>query len=118
MKRHVDDAESRASAGPLFDLAEQRAVVGMTRAVDKAERVQFGWRDNALEAVRLFARTHTTFLAEDVLREFPAPSDADARCMGAVMREAARAGYVVADGFALAASSNRSPKTKWRSLIR
>lgn len=111
MKRHA------ASAGPLFDFAEARAVVGMTRAAEKAERREPGWRANAVEAVRLYAATHRHFMAEDVLRVFPAPEEADARAFGAVMREAARLGFIVADGFAPAATSNGSPKVRWKSLI-
>jgi hypothetical protein len=105
------------SAGPLFDLAEARAVAGMERAAGKAERKQFGWRANAVEAVRLYATTHAHFMAEDVLRVFPAPDDADARAFGAVMRDAAKAGFIVADGFAPAMTSNRSPKVRWASRV-
>lgn len=115
-RRHVDEAESRASAGPLFEAAEKRAVQGMTRAAHKAERVMEGWRANAVEAVRLYARTHETFLAEDVRAIMPEPDRADGRAWGAVMRDAVRAGYIEA-GYATRDKWG-SWKTLWRSLVR
>lgn len=118
MRRHAP--EDHDTLPPLFAHAEKvaaanRAEVGMARAAGRAERVRPGWHADALAAVRLHAETHAHFLAEDV--DAPVPSEADPRAFGAVMREAVRAGICVADGAAPANSSNRSLKTRWRSLI-
>lgn len=45
------------------------------------------------------------------------PAEADRRASGSIMKEAARRGWIRSDGFAPAASSNGSAKTRWRSLI-
>lgn len=109
--------ETAADAGPLFDrsAAWNRAEVSMARASSRAERLQDGWRASALEAVRAWAADHAHFLAEDVPHQLP--SGADGRAWGAVMRDAVQAGLVTRDGYAPAQTSNRSPKTRWRSLI-
>jgi len=108
------------SPGPLFDHAaardaRARADVGMARASGKAERIESGWRELALNAVYLHALHAQHFLAEDV--DAPIPQGADPRAFGAVMQEAKRKGWIVADGAAPANSSNRSFKVRWRSLI-
>ena len=112
--------EERDDLPPLFAYAQReaavnRAEVGMTRAADRASRIHYGWRAEALEAVRRHAERHTHFLCEDVT--YALPENADGRAWGAIMRDAVRAGFVVADGAAPANSSNRSFKTRWRSLI-
>ncbi len=103
---------------PLFDSIESaraRADVGMERASSHAEHVEPGWRQSALEAVRSYARGHDRFLAENV--PIAVPSEADPRAVGAVFREAQRRGWIRADGFAPANSSNRSAKVRWLSLL-
>lgn len=111
MKRRGDDAEDRGDAGPLF-AAHARAQL----AIEKAERVEPGWRANAVEAVRLFARTHSKFLAEEVRASFCTPDEADARSWGPVLKDAERLGYIAA-GDAVRDQWG-SWKTLWRSLIR
>lgn len=118
MKRHAP--EERDELPPLFAHAEKvaaanRAEVGMNRAADRASRIYFGWRAEALDAVRRHAKANTHFLCEDV--QYALPENADGRAWGAVMRDAVREGICVADGAAPANSSNRSFKTRWRSLI-
>jgi hypothetical protein len=103
---------------PLLDAIEQAEAVraGQLRAesaASHAERVAPGWREQALDAVRLHATRHERFLAEHVA--LPVPSTADRRAMGAIMPEAARRGWIKRDGFAL--DSYGSPKSSWRSLI-
>jgi hypothetical protein len=120
-RRH--SPEERTVEPPLWELAaqnekreaEQRAELGITRAATRAERIAPGWKEDALEAVRAFARERQSFLSEDV--PFTVPEGSDPRAMGSVMRAAASKGYVVADGWAPANSSNRSAKVRWRSLI-
>ena len=112
--------EERDELPPLFAHAEReaasnRAEVGMTRAASKAERVRPGWHADALAAVRAHASANAVFLAEEV--PYSLPLEADPRAFGSIMREAARLGFVIAAGYALANTSNRAPKTLWRSLI-
>lgn len=119
MKRAAPE-EAADVGGPLFELAEkqaaqERASVGMARAAGKAERIDPGWKATALETVRAHALRFQFFLTEDV--EFVIPLEADPRAVGGVMRAATSAGFIVADGVARANSSNRSHKTRWRSLI-
>lgn len=103
------------------ELARNRAERGIERAITHAVRIDPEWRRRALQAVALFARHHAFFLTEDlraqVEDEGALPLPPDGRAFGAVMQDAARAGYIIADGYAPANSSNRSPKVRWRSLI-
>lgn len=119
MTRRVYPEEPR-EALPLFDILDQeaarvRAEVGMARAAERAEKVEPGWRASALESVRLHALAHETFLAENVA--IFVPQEADPRAAGAVFQAARRRGWIRADGFAPANSSNRSAKVRWRSMI-
>lgn len=97
--------------------AWDRAELGMARSASRAERVRPGWHDEALEAVRVFATDHRTFLAEQVRKVCPIPSGADGRAFGAVIQEAKRKGWIAKEGAAPATSSNLSLKVLWRSLI-
>lgn len=97
--------------------AELRRDLGVTRAANAAHRNAPGWEDDALAAVRRFALTHETFIAEDARATIAIPDGVDGRAFGAVMQRARREGLVRADGFAPANSSNRSPKVRWRSLV-
>lgn len=106
------------SEHPLFaglEAAQARGELGAARAAEKADRLDGGWRGQAMEAIRAFARTHERFLAEDVRLEIPA--GADPRAAGAIFQAAKRAGLIRPDGFAPACSSNGSPKVRWLSLI-
>lgn len=112
--------EDREETPPLWAFAERqaaaaRAEVGMTRAADKASRIDDSWRATALAKVREFAKTHASFLAEEV--GCTVPPDCDPRAFGVVMQDATRARFVEKAGYAPANSSNRSPKCLWRSLI-
>lgn len=104
-------------APPAKVEAELRRELGMTRAIAAARRHAPGWEDDALAAVRRFAETHEHFIAEDARATVELPEGVDGRAFGAVMQRARRDGLVVADGFAPANSSNRSPKVRWRSLV-
>ena len=117
----------RAEQPSLFDperlariereAAQHRADVGMERAASRAERVSDGWNERALEAVRLHAITHPSFLVEEVRKVCPEPLHADGRAWGAVIQTAKRSGWIRNGGFSAAVSSNLSPKVLWKSLI-
>lgn len=104
----------------LLDYIEQeaaraRAEAGGARAAEKAERLDGGWKDAALEAVRLHALAHRSFRAEQVA--IPFPDGASKKSSGPIMVEASRRGWIRSDGWEPANSSNGSAKRRWASLI-
>lgn len=107
----LDYAERRAE----LDAAADRAAVGQERAASRASKIDPAWRSAAAIALRRYAETHQRFLAEDIRGLVPA--SADRRAMGAVVTDARRAGLIVRDGWAPAATSNCSPKPVWKSLV-
>jgi len=102
-----------------YDAALTRRAVGIARAADKADRDHEGWQDEAVSAVRKYLAQHPgrQFLAEDVRAWCEAMGIIDApeneRAWGAVMRRAAKDGYICKIGYAPARSSNLSPKVLW-----
>jgi hypothetical protein len=109
-------APSRATAADLERVAEPAAA--------HAERVSPGWRDEALEHVRRYAKAHHTFLIEDVrfaaeADGFPAPPSE--RAWGAIAIRAKREGVITNDGHGMTknrGTSNATLVTRWRSLMR
>ena len=110
---------------PLFDSpAAPRQAVQSARAqghaaalaaADRAQKLDAGWKADALEAVERHCRTHARFLTEEV--PIVIPEGADHRSSGHIVRHAARLGYCVADGFAPTVSSRGSAKVSWKSLL-
>lgn len=100
--------------GPV-ERARARGHSAAQAASSRAARLDPGWRADALAAVERHCRTHARFMAEHVAMVVPA--GADPRSKGHIVREAARLGFCVADGFAPTVSSRGSPKVEWRSLI-
>ena len=101
------------------DTAAIRRELGISRAADKADRDHEGWQDDALAAVCKYLAQHPDrpFLAEEVRAwcettgVIAAPENE--RAWGAVMRRAAKDGYICKVGYAPARSSNLSPKVLW-----
>lgn len=118
MKRRAPE-ELEDDGGPLFadpvKSARDRGHRGARQAASRASKIDPGWRSEALAAVRAHCRRNQTLLSEHVA--IPIPVGGDRRAIGAVMREAERLGYIVADGHAPAVSSNSSMKVRWKSLI-
>jgi hypothetical protein len=108
-QRTIFDAEQ--------DAATARMELGMLRAKTHARKVDPAWEQAALGAIRRYAETHRAFLAEDVRRTIATPEGVDGRAWGGLMKHAERCGWIKADGFGMANSSNRSPKVNWCSLI-
>lgn len=119
MRRHAP--EDHDTLPPLFAHAEKvaaardRGELGARRAASRAGRLDDAWRSEALARVRAMAESRTHFMAEDC--GLSVPPGADPRAAGAILQDAKRAGWIVADGFAPANSSNRGGKVRWRSLI-
>lgn len=95
--------------------ARDRGAIGAERAAAHAERIESGWREVALLAIKAFAERTPSFQAEDV--RLTVPPEADPRAVGALFLEAKRRCWIRPDGYAPSASSNSSPKVRWKSLI-
>lgn len=97
--------------------AERRRDEGMQRtALNSGPQ----WQSSALTFVRAYAEKKAFFLTEEVRQFAEARGLAvppSKKAWGPVMKLAARRKLIKADGFALANSSNRSPKVLWQSLI-
>lgn len=95
--------------------AQEAAEIGIKRAADHADREYSGWVEEAAEALGWAATQHpagSEFTIEQLRRlttELPDPPDL--RSWGAATQRATRLGYITKTGnFAMAASSNNSPK--------
>lgn len=88
---------------------------GMVKAIEHAERETPGWKDWATEFLVDFSKSHSIFLAEDVVTASVAavPPPPDNRAWGGVFNSASRKGLIVNAGFARAKSSNNSFKALW-----
>lgn len=103
-------------AGVDLSTARERGELGATRAADRAERLEAGWKAECLEELRRFALAHAEpFLAETVT--LAVPPGADPRALGSIFQEARRRGWLRVVGYAPSAHSNGSPKCLWSSLI-
>ena len=107
----------------LFDSemkAETLRNLGISKALESAEKKSPGWNDTAFLALKDFVRRRRTpFLIEEVrewAREVPNPPSK--RAWGAVAVRAARAGIIEKAGFMLTTSpkSHRTPATLWQAL--
>lgn len=100
--------------------AEGRRDLGIERSRRGADAASPNWGRAALVFVRRYATLNSRFLTED-LREWAHangyPRPPSAKAWGSVMLMAAREKIIVADGYAPANSSNRSPKVRWKSLL-
>lgn len=94
--------------------AQRRAESGIRRAANHAEQEAEGWVLRAATWLAAYARSHGTFLVEDARDQYPEPPP-EKRAWGAATRLASKRGWIVGAGFALAKSSNRSPKCLWRA---
>lgn len=95
------------------EAAWNRAELRAGRAADRAERAAPGWREAALAAIRAYAATRQTFLAQEV--PIAIPEGADARAVGAIFTSARALGIVSRDGYGR--DQYGAPKTRWRSTI-
>lgn len=98
-------------------LAEAKRDLGMSRAAHAAERASPGWEEQALADLRTFAATRSHFTVEEFRAAYPPPAEINAKAYGPLMKLAQRMKIVAADGYALVECSNRSPRTRWKSLV-
>lgn len=99
------------------EIAERRRDAGMARVEASTLRRDPGFEERALDAVRVYAEQHAQFLAEDVRKVCATPEDVNPKCWGPLFKRAQHLGWIHPHGTAPANSSNRSPKTLWKSLI-
>jgi hypothetical protein len=99
------------------EIAERRRGDGMARVEASTLRRDPDFESRALDAVRRYAEEHAQFLAEDVRKVCATPENVNPKTWGPLFTRARKHGWIRADGTALANSSNRSPKTRWASLI-
>jgi hypothetical protein len=100
--------------------AKRRRDSGMQRAAEHAEAVIDGWQEKASEQLRIYvaSRLGAPFLAEDFVSwsRYRVPAPPDGRAFGAVLKRAARSGWITKQGYAPAKSSNLSPKVLWAGV--
>jgi hypothetical protein len=102
--------------------AENRRDVGINRAVNRADRDNPQWSEDAMHALEMYCKAHpdAQFLGEQVRAwgeglELVEPP-ADGRAWGAVFRRAASLGIIRRVGYAPAMSSNLAPKCLWGAV--
>lgn len=96
-----------------FNAARQRANVGMQRAADAADRLHSDWSESAFLFLKDYARTHQTFIGEDVSDAHISaglPQPRDLRAWGGLYQRAQKAGIIVHAGFGK--SRRRCSETK------
>lgn len=98
--------------------AVEQGMQGAQAAADRAERLDPGSIEAAVDEIRVFAQRFAAgpFTIEQArLHCSPLPSGADARAWGAITQAAMRRGYIEKTGeYAPAVSSHGSPKPLYR----
>ena len=100
--------------------AKRQADAGMKQAAEHANDVHAGWTDEAYSFLLSFARTHETFISEDVSgasKNSALPQSPTDRAWGRVYRRAAAAGIIVKDGTGISLRRHGSVCPRWRSKI-
>lgn len=103
-------------------VAEVLRDVGMTRAVEHANRVVPGWSDAALAYVKAYClRTEGLFTAEMIVASYDAAGHiqpASTKAWGSVMQRAQREGLMVRKDFeGRRAKGHASPCGRYQSMI-
>lgn len=104
----------------LFSYAEAKAAaeIGMTRAVERADRAEPGWSDQAFDALLEFVSTADQFTAERARAACHAAGlspPPDARAWGAVFNRASKRGHIHKVGYAPRACGHNTPTIVWRA---
>jgi hypothetical protein len=117
MSLRAIDSLSKGTTMITTDEAADKRNEGMDRAEDHAEHTSSGWGAAAASLLEKFVqeRGSEPFLAEDFVdyARTKILSPPDKRAFGPVLSRAAKAGVIRKDGYALAKTSNLSPKVKW-----
>lgn len=103
-----------------IDFAHAEARKGMARALEHAEADCPKWGDVALAFLTQFARTHKTFISEDVSdasKEWGMVQPPSDRAWGAIYRRAIKLDIIVQDGSGRSLRRHGSICPRWRSLV-
>lgn len=104
---------------PSASEAQKRADVGMTRAVEHADRVEPAWSERALAALQRYCAANpaefTAEVARVAMHADGLSHPPDGRAWGAVFKVAARRGWIEQVGYAPRRSGNMTPAPLWRA---
>lgn len=116
---HGNTAQSDKKQKDATDLAKFRRDKGIANAEVGANSAIPDWTEMAVAKIAEYASSHEEFLTEDIRAslgdDFPLPPDS--RAWGPATRAAITQQIIRKEGYALARSSNMSPKPLWKSLI-
>jgi hypothetical protein len=96
--------------------AQRKGDVGMTRAVEHADRVEPAWSERALGALQAYCLSHSEFTAEEAREALHAGGlslPPDGRAWGAVFKRAASLGWIEKAGYAPRRCGNMTPTIVW-----
>jgi hypothetical protein len=105
---------------PTLSQARRQAEIGMALAEDNANRTTAMWSERAYEFLVTFARTHETFISEDVSflsKEEGFPQPRTDRAWGSVYRRAIKARIIVQDGTGRSTRRHASLCPRWHSCF-
>lgn len=101
-----------------YERALREANDGIERAVEHADAVTPAWSDIALDWIRVYALTHHRFISEECVmaaRAAGIPCPPDDRAWGGPMRQAAKRGIIIANGYGHSKLCHLRPCTMWES---
>lgn len=106
----------------LFEMADalRAREAGMSIAADNADAHVLGWTDRAFEFLRNFAKTHDTFISEDVSdasKEAGFPQPPTDRAWGSVYKRAQKESIILQVGAGRSRRRHASICPRWGSLI-
>jgi len=106
----------------LFEMADalEARRAGMQIAADNADSHVIGWTDRAFEFLKGYAKTHQSFISEDVSdasKECGFPQPPTDRAWGSVYRRALKEDIIIQVGSGRSRRRHASICPRWGSLI-
>lgn len=105
----------------LDDSGRARRDLGISRALQHAEKVEPGWQDRALAFLLDYAETHETFSGESVRQASRGivPEPPHLRAWGSVIMAGARRGWIRKIGYVQVTNpaAHQANAALWRSVI-
>jgi len=114
IEAEVPESVSRKTGQIDFVAGQAAGVAAMEAAEGAANRVQEGWSEEAMEAVRVFGARLGHFTTEQLRNACGIKSPTDQRAWGGVIKRAIKLGLIVHDGFDLALQAHNRPVYRWR----
>jgi hypothetical protein len=103
-----------------FEQARAARDSGMQQALDHAQAENPDWKTVAYTWLIGYAKTHPSFISEDVGDAYEAaglPAPPTRRAWGSLYTKAAREGYITQDGMGRSRMRHASICPRWRSLV-